>query len=102
MHPLPQDEWVQTAEYVCLRNCTCPADGSPCTLDKDCGSAKAATGGKHGVSGGAVFFWVLFSMLLGGAACLAYIHYLGVPAWLPVRSRGFGGLYQELSGNEGV
>lgn len=98
--PVPQDEWVQTKTYVCLRNCTCPADGSACTLDAECsGSHRVEINSRRGVSGSAVFGWVLFSLLLGAAVVLGYIHYMGLPPWLPIRDRGFGGLglYQELS-----
>lgn len=86
---------------MCLKNCTCPADGGPCALAPDCSRRVAIGGGRQGHSGGAVFGWALFSLLLGAAAVLGYIHMLGVPYWLPIRNRGFGGLYQELS-EEGV
>ncbi|GAB4820407.1 hypothetical protein N2152v2_007453 [Parachlorella kessleri] len=93
-----KDEWVQTKTYVCLRNCTCPADGSPCTLETGCSNRVSI--GRAGVSGLSLFWWLAFAMLAGAAAMAGYVHYRGVPAWLPVRSRGFGGLYQELSPGE--
>ena len=85
-------------ELVCIRNCTCPADGGPCTLANDC-TIKIATGGggRRGVGSGTVFFWVLVSLLLGSAAALGYIHMYGVPPWLPIRERGYSGLYNEMS-----
>lgn len=35
-----------------------------------------------------MFFWFCFALLLGGVAALGYIHWYGVPAWLPIRERG--------------
>ena len=49
-----QDEWVQTKTYVCLRNCTCPADGSPCTLEAGCSNRVSI--GRAGVSGLSLFW----------------------------------------------
>ncbi len=49
-----QDEWVQTKTYVCLRNCTCPADGSPCMLEAGCSNRVSI--GRAGVSGLSLFW----------------------------------------------
>ena len=107
-----RDAWVQTEAYVCLRNCTCPPGGGPCTLLRECGPKVEIHGGgggggkegRRGVGGGAFFFWVLFFAAAGAAAAFGFIHVQGVPPWLPIRSRGFGGvgLYQELSEHEGI
>lgn len=90
-----QDEITTTPEAVCVRNCTCPADGGACALDADCSlkiDTQGGGGGRRGVGGGALFFWLVFSLLAGGAGALAYIHLQGVPPWLPIRERGYGGL----------
>ncbi|KAK9810844.1 hypothetical protein WJX73_001470 [Symbiochloris irregularis] len=34
-----KDEWQQGEGHVCLRKCSCPADGSACALDSACDSA---------------------------------------------------------------
>lgn len=97
-----KDVFSATAAVVCLKNCTCPADGASCTLAKECSVHIDINGGgrgHRGASGGTVFFWMLFSILLGGAGALGFIHLRGIPAWLPIRERGYGGpgLYNELS-----
>lgn len=41
---------------------------------------------------------MVFAMLLGGVAALGYVHWYGVPHWLPIRDRGYGAaLYNEMS-----
>lgn len=96
-----KDDFSQTADAVCLRNCTCPADGGACTLAKECSIRIDITGGggrRGGVSGGTVFFWMVFALVLGGVAALGYVHWYGVPYWLPIRDRGYGAaLYNEMS-----
>lgn len=97
--PSSQDEVTSTPQFVCIRNCTCPADGGACTLGSSCGVKIDVGGGRRGVGGGALFFWLLVALVLGGGGALGYIHWYGVPAWLPIRERGYGGLgmYNELS-----
>jgi hypothetical protein len=88
---------------VCLRNCTCPADGGPCTLAKECSvRIDVHGGGRHGWGGGAVFFWTLLTLALGGVAALGYVHWYGIPPWLPIRQRGYHGMYNELSQHGGI
>lgn len=69
-------------------------------LDEQCGPKVDIAPGRKGGSPG--FVWTVFSMLLGAVATGLYIHLHGVPPWLPIRNRGFGGLYQELSEHEGI
>lgn len=45
-------------------------------------------GGRSRRHGGALFFWFCFALLLGGVAALGYVHWYGVPTWLPIRERG--------------
>ena len=85
---------------MCVKNCTCPADGSACSLSSDCGLKIAIHGGGCGGRGagrGVTLF--LLALTLGGAAAFGYVHYRGIPAWLPIRERGYAsmGLYNELS-----
>lgn len=87
-----------TPSFVCVRNCTCPASGDACALDSaDC-TVKIPTQGGSGRrrSGAALFFWLCFAMLLGAAAFAGWVHWNGIPPWLPIRERGYG-LYNELS-----
>lgn len=100
-----KDEFHADSKQVCLKNCTCPADGGPCTLATTCSIRIDIQGGsgRHGVGGGAFFFWMLCFTLAGGGAVLAYIHRRGVPPWLPIRERGYlGGLYNEMSEHNGI
>ena len=104
--PLPlQDDIKADSELVCVRNCTCPADGAACSLARDCSIRIDISGGGDGGggkrhSGGALFFWMVFSVLLGSVAALGLIHWNGIPPWLPLRERGYAmaGMYNELSG----
>jgi hypothetical protein len=88
-----QDDFTADQDQVCLRNCTCPADGGPCILAKDCSIRIGIGGGRHGVGGGALLAWMATCLALGGGAALAYIHYRGIPPWLPIRERGYVGMY---------
>jgi hypothetical protein len=99
LRPL-QDDIKADSELVCVRNCTCPADGAACSLAKDCSIKIDIGGGSKRHSGGALFFWTVFSVLLGSVAALGYIHWNGIPPWLPLRERGYAmaGMYNELSG----
>ncbi len=93
---------MQTATYVCLQNCTCPADGDSCSLSQDCSiKVDIDQGGSSNHAARSFFGWV-FALAMGGVAVLGYIHFMGVPAWLPIRMHGFGGLYHELSDVEGI
>jgi hypothetical protein len=88
-----KDDFTADQDQVCLRNCTCPADGGPCILAKDCSIRIGIGGGRHGVGGGALLAWMATCLALGGGAALAYIHYRGIPPWLPIRERGYVGMY---------
>ena len=104
---LLQDLWSVSPDWVCIRNCTCPADGGSCLLDAaDC-SLKidrrgGGGGGRHGVGTDALFFWLMVFLALGGAAAFGFIHFNGIPPWLPVRERGYQGMYNELSETTGI
>lgn len=97
-----QDEFSADSDHVCLRNCTCPADGGSCALDQDCSIRIGIGGARRGVGGGALLFWMAASLALGGSAALAYIHYRGIPPWLPIRERGYAGMYNELGDYGGI
>lgn len=130
-----QDDISKTADLVCVRNCTCPADGGACHLDKVCVGCRCTAALQHAPAappwpctgalaivlvsgrlvasppmphpqdctlkidiqgggggsrrhGGALFFWFCFALLLGGVAAMGYVHWYGVPTWLPIRERG--------------
>lgn len=56
-----------------------------CTLKID---IQGGGDGRSRARGGSLFFWFCFALLLGGVAALGYIHWYGVPTWLPIRERG--------------
>ena len=100
---LAQDSFTADAAAVCLRNCTCPADGGPCALDLKCSVHIDIAPRRGGASGGTVFFWMVVALLLGGGGAMGWVHMYGVPPWLPIRERGYQlGLYNELSEHGGI
>lgn len=96
----------------CLNECsehgTCTENGV-CECKKgwlggDC-SVNQASSHPQGRSALGSFWFMVLSMAAGAAGTLTFIHFKGVPQWLPIRVRYFEGLglYQELSGgNDGI
>ena len=91
-----RDELTVSTKKVCLRNCTCPTDGDSCKLSSGCG-VEVAIQGRRGMRGMGLFIWTLFCAAVGAVLAAGYVHYFGLPPWLPIRPQAFRPGYAELS-----